>query len=236
MEFCLKALGQDDALEGAAKAGFDKAEIGLLNAQRSLSRGGSLGSILSSFRDAGLSPAVQIPLSLPYGFGGGMGSAEGPDPEDLLALAGIICTNGGASLVIVDPFVIGPDFPLMPEGMIRDDVRLSLLRLIAGHPYLRPCLRPSGAEGSSVKTLSEAAAVLESLNRHEAGLCCDLSLLGDGAADDLRTLPQGMVRALRLCSDPSLNRAALKALEGSRMLVCASLGEAAALRAAGGIS
>ncbi|MGN0909602.1 MAG: hypothetical protein ACI4NA_08260 [Succinivibrio sp.] len=236
MKLCLKAGFDEEQLQGAAKAGFVEAEAGLLDLRRLLSCGGSLDSVLAAFKDAGLKAAVQIPLPMPMGFGGGMASGAIPDPEDLLSLAGLVCTRGGASVLIVDPFSIGKDSPLIPDDMMRDDVRLSLLRLIAEHPYLRPCLRPSAAEGCSVRTLKDAAAVLESLNRHEAGLCCDLSLLGEEEDGCLKSLPRGMVKVLRLCSSAKRNLRALKALEGAPFIACATLGESAALDAEGGIA
>jgi sugar phosphate isomerase/epimerase len=235
MKLCLKfGSASGDGAEGlkaaAAEPGFTLAEIGLPDARRTLSRGGSAASLLSAFQDAGLKCAVQLPLRMPLGFGSGMGD---DGAGDLLELAALLCTKSGASALIVDPFIAGEDDPIMSDGMIRDDVRLSMTRVIAEHPYLRPCLRPGAAEGCSVRTLADARAVLESLNRHEAGIACDLSLLGEGAADDLKSMPEGMVKVLRLCSDAGLNRAAIDAMSGSDPLICATPDEAAVLGARG---
>lgn len=236
MKLCLKySQSGGSHFKDAAASGFTCAEIGLLDAQQSLCRGGSLLSLLSPVKAAGLACALQIPLPIPRGFGSGMSAPGIADPEDLLELSTMLCTATGASLVVADPFSMGPGDPLISDDMAREDLRLSLLRLIASHPYLRPCLRPAAVEGCAVRTLKEAALVLESLNRHEASLACDLALLGDEAIDELKALPRGMVKVVRLGADAASNRAAIEALGGSGAVVCATPSEAAALGAGGSL-
>ena len=212
----------------AKKAGFDFYELDLRAIKTRLGRGGSVSDVINPPAEAGLKAAIQTEVTLTFGFGRGI---RAPDPSsqfensDLLDLASSLCARTGASLIAADPFLFDDYLPELSSETAREDLKISMMRVIAGHPYLNVCIRPDGDERSALRNLDEALLLLNGLNRHEAGIIWDLKLLGERAFDCIDKIPSDKIKALRLSEDKELNREAIRRTESSNPLVCATLDE-----------